>query len=62
MLLSEQCYCPRMPLKMDEKIFHVRHEVRDKRIFKRKSKPFQGEGEIVLQAFEKKLIQNKIWI
>lgn len=35
MLLSQQCYCPRMPLKIDQKIFHVRHEVRDKRIQKK---------------------------
>lgn len=62
MLLSEQCYCPRMTLKIDQKIFHVRYEVRDKRIFKRKSKQFGEEGEIVLKHLEKKLILNKIWM
>lgn len=32
-----------MPIKRDQEIYHVRYEVRDKRIFKRKSKPFQGK-------------------
>lgn len=54
MLFSEQCYCPRMTLKIDQKIFHVRYEVRYKKDIQEKIQTIWRGGGNSTQASGKK--------